>query len=175
MSDNKKHVIWSYDSEYLREEMKQAYPDKTEDEITEIIESVNGDYLDDERVNLDIQLNTEIIIIADLGLWNGRRNGYKIINSGNIADCLYTHANGFPIWYLDEKGDLCCNEVHHDGTNHYRYRAFRENTSYEQRENLKDAIYDGTVTESTIKRVTRRLGDYIANVYGWKIRGGIHT
>ena len=174
MSGNKKHVIWSYDPEYLREETKEAYPDKTEDEITEIIHSVNSDYLEDERMNLEIQLNTEIIIIADLGLWNGRRKGYKMLKSANIADCLYAQMDGYPIWYLDENGDLCCDEAHHDGTNHYRYRAFRENTSDEQRENLQNAIYDGTVTESAIKRVTRRLGDYIAKEYGWKICGGIH-
>ncbi len=45
---------------------------------------INGDYLDDERMNLDVQLSQPILVIADLGLWHGRRMGYKEIPSGNI-------------------------------------------------------------------------------------------
>ena len=46
-----------------------------------------------ERVNLDIHLNENILIIADIGRWNGRFSGYKEISSGNIKDCLYTRNN----------------------------------------------------------------------------------
>ena len=45
---------------------------------------INNRYLDDERVNLNIQLDQPILVIADLGLWNGRRTGYQEISSGNI-------------------------------------------------------------------------------------------
>ena len=46
----------------------------------------NGEYLDDERMNLDIQLDKPILVIVDLGLWNGRYSGYKEIKSGNIKE-----------------------------------------------------------------------------------------
>lgn len=39
----------------------------------------NSEYLDDERMNLDIQLDKPILVIVDLGLWNGRYSGYKEI------------------------------------------------------------------------------------------------
>ena len=45
---------------------------------------INGEYLNDERENLDIQLSQPILVIGDLGMWNGRRMGYKEIASGNI-------------------------------------------------------------------------------------------
>ena len=51
---------------------------------------INGEYLNDERENLDIQLSQPILVIGDLGMWNGRRMGYKEIASGNIRDCLYS-------------------------------------------------------------------------------------
>ena len=125
-------------------------------------------YLDDERSNLDIQLSQPIIVIADLGLWNGRRTGYKEIQSGNIKDCLYSN-HDFSTWYVDKLGDLRCDDVHHDGTNHYIYRAYKDGVSDAAKEALKYKIYRGIATRSDITRVTRRLGDDIAKVYGWNI------
>ena len=46
------------------------------------------DGLEDERENLNIEVGEEIIIIADLGLWDGRHQAYKLLNKTNIADCL---------------------------------------------------------------------------------------
>lgn len=40
---------------------------------------------------------------------------------------------------------------------------------------MKDKIYAGTAEWADIVKVTRRLGDYAAKVYGWKLPGGIHV
>ena len=77
---------------------------------------INGDYLDDERANLTVQLSQPILVVGDLGLWNGRRMGYKEIPSGNIRDCLYSDTD-YSTWYVDRLGDLRCDAIHHDGTN----------------------------------------------------------
>jgi hypothetical protein len=106
--------------------------------------------------------------VADLGLWNGRRMGYKEIASGNIRDCLYSDTD-YSTWYVDKLGDLCCDAVHHDGTNHYLYRTYKDGVSDWQIENLKNKIYEGKATRADIVRVTRRLGDEIAKVYGFDI------
>ena len=89
-----RHIIWSNDIAYddWREDLEEQYPDLTEAERMELMYELNGDYLDDERSNLDIQLSRPILVVGDLGLWNGRRMGYKEIPSGNIRDCLT--ANG---------------------------------------------------------------------------------
>ena len=101
---------------------------------------INSGYLDDERVNLNIQLPRPILVIGDLGLWNGRRSGYKEIYSGNIRDCLYSDTD-FSTWYVDKLGDLRCDAVHHDGTNHYLYRTYKVGVRESQIDLLKDKLY----------------------------------
>lgn len=166
-----KHIIWSnYDLDYenWRSDLEAEYPELSEQERIERMYEINGDYLDDERVNLNIQLSRPILIIADLGLWNGHRMGYKEIASGNIRDCLCSDTD-YSTWYVDKLGDLCCDAVHHDGTNHYLYRTYKNGVSDWQIYNLKNKIYEGKATRADITRLTRRLGDEIAKVYGFDI------
>ena len=126
--------------------------------------------LDDERSNLDIQLSRPILVVGDLGLWHGRRMGYKEIPSGNIRDCLYSEQDmDYSTWYVDKNGDFRCDAIHHDGTNHYLYRAYKDGVSDTRIENLKEKLYRGIATRADITRVTRRLGDEIAHVYGFPI------
>ena len=109
-----------------------------------------------------------IIVIGDIGRWNGRVMGYKDIPSGNIRDCLYADTD-YTEWYVDKYGDLRADATHHDGTNHYLYRVFKDGVSETQMENLRDKIYHGKATRTDITRLTRRLGDEIAAVYGFDI------
>ena len=69
-------------------------------------------------------------------------------------------------WFLDEKGDLRAEAAHHDGTNYYLYRVFKDNVTEDQIEDFKDKVYHGTLTEKDIDKYTHRLGDDIAKVYG---------
>lgn len=69
-------------------------------------------------------------------------------------------------------GDLRCDASHHDGTNHYLYRVYKDGVTETQIDNLKDKIYCGKATRADITRVTRRLGDDIAKVYGFSIFRG---
>ena len=164
------HVIWSNrDLDYndWREDLESEYPELTEDERMEKMYEINGDYLGDERMNLNIQVGSPILVIGDLGLWNGRFSGYREIASGNIRDCLYSNYD-YATWYVDKDGDFRCDDVHHDGTTDYLYRAFRDGVSEDQMHDLEDKIYLGTATHEDIERITRRLGDEIGKVYGWE-------
>ena len=168
-----RHVIWSnrnLDYEDWREYLEDEYPDPdfSEDERYRQMYEINDEYLHDERLNLNVKLYQPILVIADLGLWDGRRSGYKEIESGNISDCLYSDCDSNE-WYVDELGDLRCDASHHDGTNHYLYRVYKDGTSEEQRENLKEKIFRGNATRADITRIMRRLGDDIAKVYGFRI------
>lgn len=181
MSDeHKKHIIWSnlnLDVDEWREDYEECakingwdYDPNDEYAVYEYMYEINSMYLDDERINLDIEVSQPIIAIADLGLWNGRFSGYKELNSCNIKDCL----NGFSSceyheWYVDERGDLRCLAVHHDGRNHVLYRAYRDGISDEEIEEFLDKIYSGEVTQDDIDKNTRRLGDEIARRYGWAL------
>ena len=173
----KRRVIWSnenLDIEDWREDYREFLeinemdddPDDEESLYDWMVET-NEMYLDDERSNLNIRLGHPILVIADLGLWHGRRPGYREIASGNIRDCLYASGMECGTWYVDERGDLICDCYNHDGTNHYMYRVYKEGVTERQIENLKDKILDGKATRADVTRITRKLGDEIASVYGW--------
>lgn len=170
MSDDR-HVIWSnYDLDYddWKDDLESEYPELSDEERYLKMYELNGDYLDDERANLNIQLPRPILVIADLGLWNGHRSGYREIQSGNIRDCLNSERDiEYSTWYVDKLGDLRCDAIHHDGTNHLLYRTYKDGSTEEQRDRLLAKIYTGTATRADINRVTRRLGDEIGQVYGW--------
>lgn len=173
-----RHIIWS-DLSLNPDDWRDSYKDyleineldddpNDENELYKWMVETNEEYLDDERMNLNIQLSQPIIMIGDIGRWNGRVMGYKMIDSGNIKDCLYADTD-YTEWYVDKYGDFRADAAHHDGTNHYLYRVFKDGVSDTQIENLKDKIYMGKATRADITRVTRRLGDEIAAVYGFPI------
>ncbi len=166
-----KYRIWSdFDLDYedWRADLETEYPELSEYERMALMHEINGHYLDDERANLNIQLDQPILIIADLGLWFGRRMGYQEIESGNIRDCLYSGQGiDYTTWYVDKLGDLRCDAIHHDGTNHLLYRTYKPGVQESQIDLLKEKLYYGTATRADVTRITRRLGDEIGKVYGW--------
>ena len=171
----KRFVIWSNDIdqiECIAKDMMECNPDLEYDEAIRQAYELNDDYLGDERTNLDIELHREIIAIGDLGLWNGRASGYKEIKGTNVNDCLDTSitCGDYLTWYVDELGDLRCNDVHHDGTNYYMFRVFKPGLTWLQKANFKYNVYCRMATRRDINRYTERLGDHIANVYGFRIR-----
>lgn len=167
------HTIWTHDinlddwQDYIKELKADGVIDEDDDGYEECAD-LNSYYLDDERINLNIPIDDGIIVLADLGLWDGRRCGYYEHELYNISDCLYSLTNGivYPTWYVD-RYDFKCDEVHHDGTNHYTYRKWKSGLSDTQRENFLNKIYEGTVTSRDISRYTESLRPYIAKVYGW--------
>ena len=189
-----KHIIWKSEidldewKEYIKEELVPNFPDYTkgldsfieenEDYCYQEVAYLNNDYLEDERINLDVTTNGRIICIANLGLWYGRRDGYKYIGH-TISDCLYSQINsacGDNEWYVEYKGRMCDLkgiERHHDGINYYLYRELKPNLSDTQIANFESKIYNGTVTPSDISRYTMSLGHYINDVYGFmKVKKG---
>ncbi len=165
--NEKRQILWSdlnLDFNDWKDDLRAEYPELNENELIDLMYDTNSDYLNDLRDNLNMQFSQPIIICGDIGRWNGRVQGYKMIESGNIKDCFYTDCD-LNEYYIDKLGDLRCEAVHHDGTNHYLYRVFKDNVSEEQIENLKSKLYYGKATRADITRVTKRLGDDIAKVY----------
>lgn len=162
-----KHIIWSnmnLDLDDWRDDILAEHPDYDEDECCELMYRINDDYLDDERVNLSIQFDNPILVIADIGRWDGRYSGYKEIDSGNVADCLYTDC-GFAEWYIED-GDMRGIGIHHDGRNYMRYRVWKP---YVDHDELLDKLYEGTATEEDIQKYTESIAPYVCNVYGWEV------
>lgn len=161
-------TIWDelVDTDEWIDEIREDYPDCDDDELKEIARELLYEYLNDERVNLDKEVEGEIVIIADLGLWNGRRVGYGTTNSTNIKDILNPKVNGqsYCHWYSDGY-NICCTESHHDGTNYYKYRVVRPGRDINK---LREKILCGEeITTSMINYYTRSLLPEVAAVYGW--------
>ena len=162
-------MIWSNiicDSEREIDDIRSEYPGLSDAELYEKLIERNCDYLEDIRIELDIPLSRPILMIADIGRWNGRFNGYKEISSGNVRDCFCSDTD-LVEWYLDQYGDLRADAIHHDGTNYYLYRVYKDEATDEQKDKLKYKIVSGTATWTDIEEVTDRLGDRIAEVYGF--------
>lgn len=163
------HIIWSNDinMEDWNDFLAEEYPDITEmDEKFNLVYEMNDMYLDDERLNLSDLVYDEIIVLGTLGRWNGTAHGYKIIESGKVSDCFYSE-DDIVTWYIDRYNNFRYTGIHHDGTNSYLYRAWRENISDEQKENFLDKIYYNKVTSKDITKYTKSIGKDIRNIYGF--------
>lgn len=168
----KKKIIWS-NMDLDINDWKEGYkeflemndldrdPDD-EDALYEYMVETNGMYLDDECANLNIPTEGRILVIADLGLWHGCKQGYKILGE-NVNTIFGTHYD-YTEWYSDGH-NIHATDVHHDGTNHYEYRVIREDRNIQ---NLLDAIYNGEeISRKKLNYYTKSLHPYVAKVYGW--------
>lgn len=169
----KKRIIWSnidLNPEDWRKDYEEVARENEWDEDTsdpdnlwQYMIATHNTYLDDERYNLNKYLDGRILIIADLGLWNGRKQGYKIID-GNISNILYDNDADFIEWYADQY-NIRATAHHHDGTNHYLYREIREDRNIQI---LLDDIYNGReISRSKLNYYTRSIRPYVAEIYGW--------
>jgi hypothetical protein len=148
--------------EYQKENGYENPEDVTDDDVWDFISESLSNQLDDEKWNLNIATDGRILAIADLGLWNGRRQGYMILNS-NINN-IFTISEDYNEYYGDGH-NIKASCVHHDGTNYIEYRVIREDRNIK---NLLDAIYLGKeITRKKLNYYTKSLYPYVAKVYGW--------
>lgn len=173
----KKHLIWSntdIDFEQWKNDMmeyvEETYGDDrdnvSEDDVWHFIHSELDFQLECERKNLNQQTDGRIIAIADIGRWNGRVNGYKIIDA-NVKEILYSGAD-YTSWYGDGHNIISI-QHHHDGTNYVEYRVIREDRNID---NLLEAIYNGEeISRKKLNYYTKSLYPYVAKIYGWKQKG----
>ena len=135
----------------------------TEDMIQQkVYEDIDMSFRD-EIENLDKKLPNNIIAIADMGLWNGRVQGYKVL--GNNLNEVVSSTIG-----CDEKEVYCdaynvrAAGYHHDGRNYVLYRELREDRNID---NFLEKIYNNeTISSSTLNYYTKSLRPYIKDIYG---------
>lgn len=167
----KKFEIWNSEinmdewKDFLEEDknLNPGLYQTNEDDFLQVYK-LNQEYLDDERANLDKTLPNPILVIANLGLWNGRTTAYKIIQSGNLKDILTPQVDGISgqHWYCDGY-NICCDETHHDGTNHYLYREIKNS---ENIENFLNMIYRKDNWEEKLNYYTKSIASDIGRIYG---------
>lgn len=170
----KKHIIWSnmnLDIEDWREDYEEyleynGFDERhnNDDDLYNWMVETNDKYLSDERMNLDKILDGRILVFGSLGLWSGRKQGYKIINNRNLNSILSFDYDGFEIY--GDGYNILATECHHDGTNYYEYRMIREDRNID---NLLEAIYNGEeINRSKLNYYTKSLYKYVKEIYGWR-------
>ena len=108
------------------------------------------------KIDLNIEVDNNIVVIADLGLWNGRVTGYKFLGS-NIADCFYTECARAK-WYVGSY-DFHSTHSHHDGTNFLTYRVVKNGVD---KDIIAKKILNGTWTKKDMTKYTKSLKKAIA-------------
>lgn len=156
MDDAAKEDYQSYQREVLDDEAYEVSEEEWAEQVS--------NWLDDERCNLNKEVDGIIIVFGDLGLWNGRKQGYQILGS-NIADILKSQCDDAE-WYGDGY-NIRGRMGHHDGTNYALYRIAKDRDDAER---IAEKIYNREIDEQGFRRRTRSLYPYVAAVYGWKTR-----
>ena len=165
-----KQLIWTSE-DYFNDDARMGYQNLCRENYE------NGNYnvsdkewaevvsmeLEDERSNLDINVDGVIVAFANLGLWNGRKQGYAILGN-NISQILHSHYDAE--WFGDTY-NIRGIEWHHDGTNHILYRVAKD---METAQHIAEKIFCVEIDEKKFRKMTRSAYPYVASVYGWKMR-----
>ena len=158
----KEIVLWDSEIEIDEQAILNDYPDAPKDRISWIAQEINDERLYDIRRMTKISLDRPIIVIADLGLWNGQKKGYRVLEKGNISECFRQAMHDRQKYYLDSH-NLRALDAHHDGTNYMTFRVMRVGRSQQA---FLDKIYSGEVTKADISRYTESLKRYIVRALG---------
>ena len=159
----KRHIIWSSEINIDNWDFDFDEEGLTEEEKYYMVVMNNNLYLEDERINLNIKLDNPILVIVDLGLWNGRKQGYKMLKERNINSILYSNADEVE-WYSDGY-NIRAKEIHHDGTN---YLLYREIKNMDNIDNFLNKIYNNEeITNATLNYYTKSINKHVKDFYGW--------
>lgn len=123
-----KHIIWSnidLDLDDWYDDLHEEYPALGEEGLRDMMYQYNFEYFSDAQSQLDMYVGSPILVLANLGLWDGRHRGFGEIKSGNIKDCMETDYE-YAEWYVDENGEFASRQIHHDGTNYERNGVRRQ-------------------------------------------------
>lgn len=172
----KKHMIFSSDvcetyenimkdTDYL-EEVKEFLDSELIDEYIWGVayEDINIWY-EDEQMNLDEILDDDVVVIADIGLWNGRRTGGKIL--GDNLNCIINYFGCDDIEIYADRYDVKSIGMHHDGRNYHLFRMIKPDLTDTQRENFISKLEYGELTKKDITRYTKSLKQYVSDIYGF--------
>ena len=150
---------YTYDEakKYLIED--QGIENPTDDEIYDEINECNAIAFKDDRFEFatrDKHIEGTVIAIANVGRWNGRKDGIKVLQGFEDIMDFMTRYDNFKI-YIDRYNIKGIGH-HHDGTD---YLTFREVHPRYFRDDIEDIFfsYDGDV-DQFVKNCTRSLRKY---------------
>lgn len=140
--------------------LEEVAPDADESTQWALVCDEVSELYDCEHTNLDRILPGHIVAVYDLGLWNGRRRGVRVLDSN--LNSILGYCEDCNEWYVDD-GEVWSANAHHDGTNYVNYRFLPETEN--------DALDDydwGEIGADELLAHTTPLGGFVAEVYGWE-------
>lgn len=133
-----------------------------DDDIYNWMEETNNEYLNDEKINLNKIIDGKILVIADIGRWNGRVNGYIVLD--NNLNNIFNIQDDLTEFYADGR-EIRATGYHHDGVNYYLFRQLKPGINPDP---LLNDIYNGReISPQKLNYYTRSIYKDIANIYGW--------
>lgn len=161
-----KHIIWTtfMTPDDYKDFLEKHYPDATEEQKREIVYDKVQQWFDDEFANMNQKLYGRILVLADLGLRNGRGKSYQILEgefSTVNLNSVFSVVCGYGQEFYSNGANLCCDDYHHDGVNHYEFRLIQGDKDIEV---LLNKFLDGQATKEDINRYTMSLIPYINKV-----------
>ena len=128
-------------------------------------------YLDSEyqRIKglLDKELPEKVVVIADIGLWDGRRNAYKEYDN-NLSSCLNFFGDCYLAEFFLKDEDVMSKQSHHDGTHYAVYRVYKKGRADEGHNAIHARIMKGEYPEEEIEKYTKPLGKKVRKALGMK-------
>lgn len=139
--------------------------DKDKEDIYDYIHEGIDIWRDDEILNLNIPIEGDVLAIADLGFWDGRKSGYQIVNKQNVNGIFNIGRNYDDVKFYCDQYNVKAELYHHDGVHYVEFREIRNNKNIQR---LLDKLYNGeNVSRETIRKYTKSLRPKVAKVYGW--------
>ena len=139
--------------------------DQEEQDLYDFVQDELGRWIENEVMNLDKPCG-DILVIADLGFWDGRKQGYRVIKRGKVNAIFKVLGSdyGYFKFYCDTY-HVRATLHHHDGTHYLTFYEVKDGKNIQP---LLNKIYDGEeVTNKEINRYCRSLRPKVAKVYGW--------
>lgn len=166
-----KNVVWQNLDLEIDETELEAEDSPSADELYELAAEEAARELEELRIIADLPLESDILVIVDVGRWNGRHPAAVVI-PGNLKSCFNPMFldSGFGEYWIDPNGNLCSSEVHHDNTNFYVYRGIKPETTPAQLNRLTKKIISQTVTMRDLGRLTYKLGPKMKAVLSGDIK-----
>ena len=158
--------VWIEEQWYLTGEEPEEDP--TEDQLWETWNDLCEQSWDDIQGECKFANETgTYLVIASLGLWNGRFDGGKII-SGQLDEVIQRCFEDYNRVYMESR-NLQISATHHDGTNYFTIKKLTpKGEEYAERHgwDMSDReLHKRLFKDSHYSHCVR----FFADLYGWKV------
>ncbi len=172
MSTYKRYLVWN-EKGYLDESEEKEWTEDYEathdleadaevspDDLAEWFYEVNAADFQQLREEMSQFHTNTLVCIADLGLWNGKRHGYRILGHdlSTIFDCIV----GDYFTVESDGNNLLITDSHHDGTNHYTIREMRHGRDTDT---FCSKVYNGHDTPGVLNYYTTSVAGYLQELW----------